>query len=74
MISYIKPYNYLKYLRPYNCVKSCNIRLEYLKLYKCLVRFHGISTIVGYLIPNPIDTYISNIYVICFVVNVLKRA
>ena len=27
-----------------------------------LVGFHGISTIVGYLIPNPLYTYISNIY------------
>ncbi len=26
-----------------------------------LVRFYGISTIVGYLIPNPLYTYISNI-------------
>ena len=27
-----------------------------------LVGFYGISTIVGYLIPNPLYTYISNIY------------
>ena len=26
------------------------------------VGFYGISTIVGYLMPNPLDTYISNIY------------
>ena len=24
--------------------------------------FHGISTIVGYLMPNPVFTYILNIY------------
>ena len=27
-----------------------------------LVWFYGISTIVGYLMPNPLYTYISNIY------------
>ena len=27
-----------------------------------LVRFYGISTIVGYLIPNPVYTYILDIY------------
>ena len=27
-----------------------------------LVRFYGISTIVGYLMPNPLYTYILNIY------------
>ena len=27
-----------------------------------LVGFYGISTIVGYLMPNPLYTYISNIY------------
>ena len=29
------------------------------------VGFYGISTIVGYLMPNPVYTYILNIYVIC---------
>ena len=28
----------------------------------CLVRFCDISTIVGYLMPNPLYTYILNIY------------
>ena len=28
----------------------------------CWVGFYGISTIVGYLMPNPLYTYISNIY------------
>ena len=27
-----------------------------------LVWFYGISTIIGYLMPNPLYTYISNIY------------
>ena len=27
-----------------------------------LIRFYGISTIVGYLMPNPLYTYILNIY------------
>ena len=27
-----------------------------------LVRFYGRSTIVGYSMPNPLDTYILNIY------------
>ena len=26
----------------------------------CLFGFYGISTIVGYLMPNPVDTYILN--------------
>ena len=30
--------------------------------YSWLVGFHGISTIVGYLMPNPLYTYILNIY------------
>ena len=29
-----------------------------------LVGFYGISTIVGYLMPNPVFTYILNIYVL----------
>ena len=32
-----------------------------------LVGFYGISTIVGYLIPNSLYTYIFKIYMICFV-------
>ena len=31
-------------------------------LQQCLVWFYGISTIIGYLMPNPLYTYISNIY------------
>ena len=44
------------YLKPYNCV--LNIRLQYLKSDNymqiiCLFVFYGISTFVGYLMPNP---------------------
>ena len=31
-------------------------------LYSYMVEFYGISTLVGYLMPNPFYTYISNIY------------
>ena len=30
--------------------------------FSCLVVFYGISTILGYLMPNPLYTYILNIY------------
>ena len=30
-----------------------------------LAVFYSISTLVGYLMPNPVCTYISNIYMIC---------
>ena len=30
----------------------------------CLVWFYGISTIVGYLMPSPVYTYLLNIYMI----------
>ena len=38
-----------------------------------LVGFYGISTIIGYLLPNSVYTYISNIYMICkhFIDNIL---
>ena len=31
----------------------------------CLVGFNGMSTIVGYLMPNPLYTYVWNIYMVC---------
>ena len=34
---------------------------RYLDDWFCLVWFYGISTIVGYLMPNPLYTYILNI-------------
>ena len=30
-----------------------------------MVRFYGISTTIGYLMPNPVYTYILNIYMVC---------
>ena len=41
----------------------------------CWVGFYGISTIVGYLMPNPLNTYIVNIYDLLthFIDNILKR-
>ena len=44
-----------------------------------LVGFYGISIIVGYLMPNPFYTYISNIYqtydfLSHFVDNIFKQA
>ena len=33
-----------------------------------LVGFYGISTIVGYLIPNPLNTYILNTYDVVWLV------
>ena len=39
-----------------------------------MVRFYDISTIVGYLMPNPIYTHILNIYLeIHFIDNILKH-
>ena len=41
-----------------------------------LVWFYGISTILGYLMPNPIHTYTLNIYMICEYIlldNILKQ-
>ena len=34
----------------------------YETIYTYMVGFYGISTIVGYLMPNPLYTYILNIY------------
>ena len=33
-----------------------------LSIWFCLIGFYGISTIVGYLMPNPVQAYILNIY------------
>ena len=40
-----------------------NLLYAYIKYIRFgLVEFYGISTIVGYLTPNPLYTYILNIY------------
>ena len=31
----------------------------------CLIWYYRISTIIGYLMPDPVYTYIPNIYIIC---------
>ena len=43
-------------------VPFTNFENEFLLIQFDLVGFYGISTIVGYLMPNPVYTYISNIY------------
>ena len=34
----------------------------FLQLVGWLVGFYGLSTLIGYLIPNPVYTYILNVY------------
>ena len=45
--------------QPFNAKYSLYIYIEYIGF--GLVVFYGISTIVGYLMPNPLYTYIINI-------------
>ena len=40
----------------------CELRFAESLLHFPLVGFYGISSIVGYSMPNPLYTYISNIY------------
>ena len=51
---HINPY------RLFNVKSSSYIFIKYIGF--GLVGFYGISTIVGYLMPNPLHTYILNIY------------
>ena len=44
----------------FNAKSSLDIYIKY--IWFGLVGFYGISTIVGYLMPNPLYTYILNIY------------
>ena len=46
----------------FNAKPTLYIYIKYIEF--CLVGFYGISTIVDYLIPNPLYTYILNIYVL----------
>ena len=48
----------------FNAKSSLNIYIRY--IWFSLVGFYGISTIVGYLMPNPIYTYILNKYMVWF--------
>ena len=50
----------INYCRLFNAKSSLYIYIKY--IWFGLVGFYGISTIVGYLIPNPLYTYILNIY------------
>ena len=47
-------------------LKNGNLQGQLYATIGSLVGFYGISTIVGYLMPNPLFTYILNIYMIRF--------
>ena len=50
---------HINHCRLFNAKSSLYIYIKYIGF--CLVGFYGISTIVGYLMLNPLYTYISNI-------------
>ena len=51
---------YINNCRLFNAKSSLYIYIKYIRF--DLVGFYVISTIAGYLMPNPLYTYISNIY------------
>ena len=51
---------HINHWRSFNARSSLYIYIKY--IWFGLVWFYGISTIVGYLMPNPLYTYILNIY------------
>ena len=51
---------YINHCRLFNGKSSLYIYIKC--IWFGLIGFYGISTIVGYLMPNPLYTYISNIY------------
>ena len=51
---------HINHCRLFNAKSSLYIYIKCIGF--CLVGFYGISTIVGYLMPNPLYTYILNIY------------
>ena len=55
---------HIKYCRLFNAISSLYIYIKY--IWFGLVVFFGISTIVGYLMPYPLYTYILKIYMIWF--------
>ena len=55
---------HINHCRLFNAKSSLYIYIKYIGF--GLVGFYGISTIVGYLMPNPLYTYILNIYMIWF--------
>ena len=64
---------HINHCRLFNAISSLYIYIKY--IWFGLVGFYGISTIVGYLMPNPFYTKILNIwYVNIFSGKILKRA
>ena len=51
---------YINHCRLFNAKSSLFIYIKYIGF--DWVGFYGITTIVGYLMPNPLYTYILNIY------------
>ena len=51
---------HINHCRLFNARSSWYIYIKY--IWFGLVWFYGISTIVGHLMPDPLDTYLSNIY------------
>ena len=51
---------HINHCRLFNVKSSLYRYIKYIRF--GLVDFYGISTIVGYLMPNPLYTYILNIY------------
>ena len=52
---------HINHCRLFNAKSSLYIYIYIMKIYD-LVGFYDISTVVGYLMPNPLYTYILNIY------------
>ena len=50
---------HINHYRLFNAKKTLYIYIKYILF--CLVSFYGISTIVGYLMPNSLSTYIEYI-------------
>ena len=50
----------INHCRLFNAISSLDMYIKYIRF--GLVVFYGISTMVGHLMPNPIYTYILNIY------------
>ena len=55
----------------FNAKSSLYIYIKYIGF--GLVGFYGISTIVGYLMPNPLYTYILNVYNLVWLVFIAYR-
>ena len=51
---------HINHCRLFNAISSLYIYIKYIGF--GWVGFHGISIFVGYLMPNPLYTYILNIY------------